>query len=291
MSCPDCFKGVIHSHSTPTGHIETLFGKETYIATPPSTSTSTSTILFCCDAFGLNLINNKLLADQYATLTGFRVLVPHLIPGGGISLNVMSVMDTLSDKVAWYDIFGQLRRIVAILLAIRYFAPFMMRANPPKAMPNILAFARKVKASLPPGAKLGVCGFCWGGYPATALCSETAVKGGGERLIDASFCAHPSALKAPEMIVDAITKYKVPYSLAHAGLDFNLTSEKVDEGEAILRERVGRGEGENGCWYEFRVYEGCHHGFAARAKPGDEVEMKGAEEAKYQAVEWFKRWL
>ena len=74
MSCPDCFKGAIHSHSTPTGHIETLFGKETYVATPPSTSTSTSTILFCCDAFGLNIINNKLLADQYATLTGFRVL-------------------------------------------------------------------------------------------------------------------------------------------------------------------------------------------------------------------------
>jgi len=86
-------------------------------------------------------------------------------------------------------------------------------------------------------------------------------------LIDASFCAHPSALKAPEMIVVAITKYKVPYSLAHAELDFNLTSMKVDEGEAILREKVGRGAGENGCWYEFRrrrrfrLWSGLRDGF------------------------------
>jgi len=291
MSCPDCFKGAIHSHATPAGHEETLFGKRAYIASPPSTSSSQSVILFCCDAFSLNLINNKLLADSYAAATGHKVLVPDLIPGGGISLNVLNIMDTLSNKVAWYDIWGQLKRMRALFLAIWYFVPFLIRANPPGAYAGILSYARKIKASLPPGAKLGVCGFCWGGYQSTNLSAEPAVEGGSERLIDAQFCAHPSGLKAPGQIVEAITKFKVPYSLAHASLDFSLTNKKVEEAEAILREKVGRGDGENGAWYEFKIYEGCHHGFAARAKPGDKVELQGAEDAKQQAIEWFNRWL
>ena len=167
----------------------------------------------------------------------------------------------------------------------------MIRANPPKATPSVLAYARKVKAELPPGAKLGICGFCWGGYPSTALSAEPAVEGGSERLIDAQFCAHPSSVKAPDMIIDAITKFKVPYALAHASLDFNLTNAKVEETEAILRPKVGRGDGENGVFYDFKIYEGCHHGFAARAKPGDEIEQKAAEDAKVQAIEWFKKFL
>ena len=291
MSCPDCFKGAVHDHSEPKGQFETIHGKRTYVASPPSTSSSQSTIIFVCDAFGLNLVNNKLLADAYAAETGHRVIVPDLIPGGGVSLNVINVMDTIGEKVAWWNVWGQLKRAGAILLAIRYFVPFLIRAKPPKALPDCLAFARKVKAELPPGAKLGICGFCWGGYISTNLCSEPAVEGGSERLIDAQFCAHPSAVKAPDQIVNAVTKFKVPYSLAHGSLDFNLTNKKVEEVEAILREKVGRGEGENGVHYEFKIYQDCRHGFAARAKPGDKVELQGAEDAKIQAVEWFKKWL
>lgn len=291
MSCPDCFKGVVHDHSEPVGHEETLYGKTTYISSPPATSTSKSTILFCCDAFGISLKNNRLLADQYAAAVGCRVLVPDQIPGGGIDTVVMDHMFTISDKIVWYDIWGQLKRVKAVLLMIRHFVPFMIRASPPKAYSNVLDYARKVKADLPPGAKLGVCGFCWGGYQSTMLCAAAAVEGGSERLIDAQFCAHPSALKAPDMIVDAVTKFKVPYSLAHASLDFNLTNKVVEETEAILRQKVGNGDGENGCYYDFRIYNDCHHGFGVRAKPGDKVEIQGAEDSKVQAIEWFKKFL
>lgn len=200
-------------------------------------------------------------------------------------------MDTFSDKVGTWDFWGQLRRIKAALTAAIYFIPFLMRANPPKAFAEALAYTRNVKADLPPGAKLGVAGFCWGGYQSTALSAEPAVEGGTEPLINAQFCAHPSALKTPDMIVDAVTKFKVPYSLAHADLDFNITTKIVEEIEAILRQKFGKGDGENGYNYDFRIYKECHHGFAARARPGDQVQIKGAEEAKLQAIEWFKRWL
>src|SRR5438045_3005245 len=102
MSCPDCFKGAIHNHSTPQGKEEKIHGNNTYVAQPATALTSQSTILFITDAFGLNLVNNKLLADKYASATGLRVLVPDLIPGGGCSLNVIGHMDKLSESVAWY---------------------------------------------------------------------------------------------------------------------------------------------------------------------------------------------
>lgn len=167
----------------------------------------------------------------------------------------------------------------------------MTKAKPAKAYPAILDFARAVKAELPEGGKLGVCGFCWGGNPSTALCAESAAAESTERLIDAQFCAHPSAMQTPAAIVEAVSKFKVPYALAAAEKDHRLTMKHVDELEAALRVAVGDGEGENGCFYEIVRYEGCGHGFAVRAGPENVVEMEGAGRACEQAVSWFQRWL
>ena len=185
----------------------------------------------------------------------------------------------------------QLKRGWSLFQAMAIMLPFFYRAWPPSALPGCLSYTRKVKASLPQGAKLGIAGFCWGGNQSVRLCSEPSVPGGETPLVDAQFCAHPSALKMPVQMVDAVVKFKVPFSLAHAEHDFCMSTKKVEEAEAILREKVGRGEGESGCHYELRTYKGCAHGFAVRAKDGDEVNGKGADEAKEQAVEWFKRWL
>ncbi|KAF2806519.1 uncharacterized protein BDZ99DRAFT_510783 [Mytilinidion resinicola] len=298
MSCPDCFKGAIHSHKgSPRGHEEDLHGVRTYITGPPtsasaSPSTSQSTIIYLTDAFGLSLINNKLLADAYATRTGLRVLAPALIPGGPAPLALLEPMEAAFDSIAWWDLWGQLTRLGNLFTTIRLLALFYLRANPGRASTYapILAYARAVKAGLPPGARLGVCGFCWGGYSSTKLCGEAAVAGGGERLVDAQFCAHPSALTA-EMVVEAVTRWKVPYAVAVGDRDFVFKGKQVEETEAALRVKAGDGMGERGCWYELRVYAGCQHGFAVRARPGDEVQERGAEEACGQAVEWFRRWL
>lgn len=55
------------------------------------------------------------------------------------------------------------------------------------------------------------------------------MEGGAERLINAQFCAHPSALKAPDMIVDAVTKFKVSYAMAVGTEDFVLTETQAEE--------------------------------------------------------------
>lgn len=294
MSCPDCFKGGVHNHKGDAkGHEEQLYGIRTYITGPSPDSTSKSTIIYFCDAFGLDLINNKILADQYAAGTGFRVLVPAVIPGGPASLGLMKSMELAFEPVTtWWNVWGYVKKLGSILTTVWLFGLFTMRANPTKskAWEPILEYTRNAKKDLPSGAKLGVCGFCWGGYPSTKLCAEPAVEGGSERLVDAQFCAHPSALKAPDMIIDAVTKFKVPYSLAVASKDFVMSKTQVEETDALLRQKT-EGADQNDYAYEIKYYEDCQHGFAVRAKSGDVVQEKASEEACSQAVTWFKKWL
>jgi dienelactone hydrolase len=292
MACPDCFRGG-KATGDPKGSITTLHGVETYIAGTPSTNTSPSTIIYFADAFGLSLVNNKLLADAYASATGFRVLVPNIIPGGPMSPDFMPIMDQVMAPVALTNVWGQVSRIFNFVRAMTYAVPFFYNAFPsyPSCRKACNEYARKVKAELPPGAKLGVAGFCWGGYHSLNLCALPAVEGGSERLVDAQFCAHPSGLKAPDDIVNAVIKFKSAVAVAHAKDDYALPTKKIEETEAILRQKAGRGDGENGFNYQIKIYEGVGHGFAVRAAPGNPKEADGADEAKAQAIAWFKKWL
>ncbi|KAF2116761.1 dienelactone hydrolase [Lophiotrema nucula] len=292
MACPDCFRGG-KATGDPIGDITTIHGLKTYVAGKPGSNTSESTIIFYTDAFGLDLVNNKLLADAYATATGFKVLIPDIIPGGPMSPDVMPIMDEVMEPVGLLNVPGQLKRAFKFFQAVSYFAPFFWRAFPSSknSFTPCLDFARKIKAELPQGAKLGVAGFCWGGYQSINLSAQTTTEGGSEKLIDASFSAHPSGLNAPADVINAITKLKTPVSIAHAEDDFALPTAKILEAEATLRQQVGAGDGANGVHYQIKVYPKVGHGFAVRAKPGSNEEADGADEAKEQAVEWFKKWL
>lgn len=148
-----------------------------------------------------------------------------------------------------------------------------------------------MRAELPPGGKLGVAGFCWGAWGATKLCAESAVEGGEERLIDAQFNAHPSyIIDTPEMVVEAITKLKVPYASAVAEKDFQFNAEAAGKTEARVREVAGVSGAEGGYTYEFKIYKGCKHGFAVRAQE-DTANMEGSKEALNQAVAWYNKYL
>ena len=292
MACPDCFRGG-RVTGKPKGTIQSLYGVPTYIAGAQDTSPSDSTIIYFTDAFGLSLVNNKVLADAYASATGLRVLVPDIIPGGPVPASALDTMDAIMKPIAIFDLYGQVKRLLAVFTAVYHFVPFMYRARPtiPANIETCLTYARNVKADLTAGGKLGKAGFCWGGYFATNLCTETAVEGGEERLVDAAFTAHPSFLNAPDDIVQAVLKHKTPLSVAHAEHDVMMSTEKVEEAEAVLRQKAGSGDGENGYHYQVKIYKGVSHGFAVRAKQGDEGEGKAADGAKEQAVRWFKTWL
>ena len=75
-----CAKGSLHT-GTPTGRTTTLHGLGCYIADAPNEQQSKGIIVIISDAFGWELPNNRILADQYAKRVGAQVLLPDFMGG------------------------------------------------------------------------------------------------------------------------------------------------------------------------------------------------------------------
>lgn len=263
-----------------------MHGVRTYVtASTSSASISRSTIIFITDAFGFNLVNSKLLADYYAAKTGFRVLVPDIIPGGGVPLSTLALTEAVSSPIRWWDIGGRFWWAVSLVQLLSKVIPFAIRTR--GVFPDILAYARAVKAELGPAGKLGLAGFCWGGLQTTKLSQEPATEGGKDGLVDCHFTAHPVGLK-PEDFVEGVRKFHVPFSMAVGEKDAYLKKENVASVEAALRSELGEGEQE---FYEIKLYADCGHGFAVRADPNRTIENEAAGKASDQAVDHFKMYL
>lgn len=299
MACVDCFGGHEHAHGQLKGVEEQLYGYQCYVGRPPpgSAKTSPSQILFIPDAFGLNLVNNKLLVDRYATETGCKVVMPSIIPGGGLPVYMIQMIDTLTTPTAWTDVGAWVHKIWTGVQAAVIAVPFMIRARPAASYSNVLAFARAMKKDVGPGGKLGVAGFCWGGYMSTALCVERATNDPGEtrRLIDAQFCAHPSSVTMP-MFTDALIVGKIPYSMAIGDVDMGMPHDQVLKLEAEWKQKVGppvseaKGDSNVVPW-ELIVYPQAKHGFSVRATPTTKAAVDAEEAAAKQAVAWFNTYL
>jgi dienelactone hydrolase len=105
--------------------------------------------------------------------------------------------------------------------------------------------------------------------------------------VNSQFCAHPSGI-SQKMVLDALTTFNVPYSMAVGDKDFVFKPDQVSATKAEAKEKVGAAEEHD---YEIKTYEGCVHGFAVRALPGNEVETVAAEDAAKQAAAWFNKYL
>ena len=185
MSCPDCFSGTSHT-GTPTGKFQTIHGIRTYVTAsaaapiPPSAnpssavissstgtalpstttkqifSTSSSTIILITDAFGLNLPNTLLLADTYASRTGFRVLIPDIIPGGGVPLHTLSLTNAVrapSPASPWYDLPAKIFWCWNLARLLAIVTPFSMWSR--NVFPTLLAWVRSIRAELDENSRNG----------------------------------------------------------------------------------------------------------------------------------------
>lgn len=301
-TCASCFAGAIR-HGRPAGHMETLHGVSTYVTRGDpsssfsseaatglsrSTSHSNSTIVFLTDGFGFNLVNNKLLADQYASRTGFRVLMPNILPGGGVPLAVLGFSAIMGTSVRWWDLVGHTKRAWASLRLMSILVPFGFRVR--RKYPAVVRYVRALRRLLPLGAKLGIAGFCLGGNWSSRICAEAATDEGGggqaSSLVNAHFTAHPSGLSAAD-IANCAARFRVPFSVALGDHDIMLPLAEAHRVEAGLRE-VFRDAPDR---TEVVIYERCGHGFALRADPSQTEENDGAERAQEQAVAWFRRFL
>lgn len=80
MSCPDCFKGSVHE-GTPSGRVTEICGLPTYVSKPQGDRSVKGIIVMIPDAFGMDAVNNKLLADRYANKGDYLVYLPDFMKG------------------------------------------------------------------------------------------------------------------------------------------------------------------------------------------------------------------
>ncbi|KAI0741665.1 dienelactone hydrolase endo-1,3,1,4-beta-D-glucanase [Daedaleopsis nitida] len=91
------YPGVRHE-GAPEGKIEQIGGIECYVGTPFSDYPKDKVVLFLTDVFGIPLVNNKLLVDDFAR-NGYRTIMPDLFQGDPRPENTMSRPEF--DRAAW----------------------------------------------------------------------------------------------------------------------------------------------------------------------------------------------
>lgn len=95
MSCPDCFAGHVHP-GEPTGTTQTLHSLPTYTASP--SGPSKGMIVIIPDAFGIDFVNNKLLADHYAVKGQYTVHLPDFMAGFSAPVPVLDSLHIIQSS-------------------------------------------------------------------------------------------------------------------------------------------------------------------------------------------------
>ncbi|RDW74143.1 hypothetical protein BP5796_07585 [Coleophoma crateriformis] len=292
--CADCFKGFVHD-GIPAGEVSTIHGLRVYVARPDDGVKPKGLIVMIHDAFGMEFVNNKILADRYAKRGGYLVYLPDFMDGHAMSPEVMTLMDKLFLSSSW---------LTTLLYKPIYCAQLMYHVIPWKrnvthavSHTRVFSFFQKLRTSPPPFAtnslKIAAAGFCWGGKYTVLLAQDTPssrvprfsedstshASATPEALIECGFTAHPSMLEVPGDI-EAVT---LPLSIAVGDSDMALKGPLVLQTKEILEKKdVG---------HEVNILPGAKHGFSIRPNPEDELQMEYAEKAEVQALAWFGKWL
>ncbi|KAJ4245970.1 hypothetical protein NW762_013714 [Fusarium torreyae] len=266
MSCPDCVKGSIHE-GEPRGREIKLHGLDSYVVEPQGRDVR-GIIVVLPDAFGWKFVNTRLLADNYANKSHYKIYLPDLMIGDAVPISMLELSRVISSPG------NLLTRGYTLLVALWVMIPFVIRNRFGQTSPIVRGFFEQLQKEEGANLPVGAAGFCWGGKHAFLLAHGTKVN--SEPLIDAAFVGHPGALSLPS---DA-QKVILPVSVAVGDNDFQLSEENAKKMRTVLE---GKPEGMKG---EVKIYPGMGHGFCLRAAPEKDVADR-AVEAEDQCITWF----
>ncbi|KAM0723281.1 hypothetical protein Q7P37_001482 [Cladosporium fusiforme] len=187
--------GVLHN-GTASGRTVALGNETGYVTFPPG-GRAKAAVLYMTDIFGLDLINNKLLADSIAK-AGYLVVVPDLFRGEPVPA------DALEDPASNFSL------------------PEWQQRHPQAEIESILDTTINSIRTTYNASNIGSVGYCFGGRYVARYLAE----GKG---IDAGFAAHPSNTQAEEW--EAIAS---PISIAFGDLDQSSTPENRTNIEEIF---------------------------------------------------------
>jgi dienelactone hydrolase len=213
--------------------------------------------------------------------------------GNALDPRVIPLIDKIVEPASWFTTF--VYKPIYVLQAMIIAIPWKIKTRISVTKGPVFSFVQGLRTSPPPfptdNLKIAAAGFCWGGKH-TMLLAQDAPSSRVHRhesqinsttlkpLIDCAFTAHPSYIDVP----NDITTITIPISVAVGDADMAMKLSLVQEMKEILEVKK-KGD------HEVNIIPGAKHGFAVRTHPDDEHEMKCAEEAESQAIEWFTRWF
>ncbi|KAJ7812098.1 dienelactone hydrolase [Mycena olivaceomarginata] len=193
--CDNCFVAVTHE-GTPEGKIEKIGGIESYVATPSIPHPKERVLIFLTDIFGLSLVNNRLLADDFAR-NGIKTIVPDLFSGDPILVDPPPGFDRQKWSAAH---------------------------TPAQTRPIIDSVIAALKEE-------GVVGFAGAGYCFGArFVFDLAFDG----ILKVSVVSHPSRLVIPDDLEKYATQATAPLLINSCEVDKPFPQEAQTQADAIL---------------------------------------------------------
>jgi len=172
--CENCVKGVTHEGEA-KGKWEEINGVNCYIATPTTDYPKDKVLLFLTDVFGPQLINNQLLADDFAA-NGFKTIIPDYLNGDPIPADALNPGGSF-DIMKWFPSHGT------------------EQTRPP--LDKVIEGLKKDGITA-----FGATGYCFGGR----YCFDLGFDG----IPKAIAVAHPSLLKVPDDLEKYTTTATAP---------------------------------------------------------------------------------
>ncbi|KAF8654650.1 hypothetical protein AX16_003503 [Volvariella volvacea WC 439] len=102
--CKHCVQGVRHE-GEPEGKWEVINGVNCYVATPTGDYDKTKVLLYLPDVFGPQLINSRLLADDFAR-NNYKTIIPDYFDGDAVPADGLNPGSTY-DFMSWLGKHGQ----------------------------------------------------------------------------------------------------------------------------------------------------------------------------------------
>ncbi|KAH7908202.1 dienelactone hydrolase [Hygrophoropsis aurantiaca] len=195
--CAHCVQGVRHE-GEPEGKIETIGGVKCYVGTPAVDYPKDKVVLFLPDVFGIELVNNKLLVDDFAR-NGFKTIAPDYLHGDAIPADAMSSGNF--DIMAWF--------------------PNHTQEKTRPTLDKLIAALKEQGVTA-----FGATGYCFGGRYVFDLAFDN--------VISVSVVAHPSLLKVPGDLEKYATSSKAPLLINSCTVDQQFPPEAQAQADVIL---------------------------------------------------------
>ncbi|KAH6916279.1 dienelactone hydrolase endo-1,3,1,4-beta-D-glucanase [Coprinopsis sp. MPI-PUGE-AT-0042] len=196
--CADCIKGVRHE-GTPSGKTEQLGGVLSCVAIPEGDYAKDTVILYLPDAFGIQLINNQLLVDDFAR-NGYKVVAPDYFHGD-------PAPDDAFNPGSTFDVH-------------KWFVNHTQEKTRPTLDKVITALKEEGVT------KFGATGYCFGGRYVFDLAFDNIIKVGAT--------SHPSLLKIPEDLEKYVATSKVPLLINTCTVDTQFPLEAQAQADKIF---------------------------------------------------------